>query len=551
VRRNACPGASWGMSEPKSMRKVREILRLRYECHHNFRAIARSVGSSSSTVQAYVKRAREVQLATWEAVAALGEEELEVLLFPSGRGGEAKGGRQARAPIDCGYLHMELRRVGVTLLQLWREYVEAASVRADGLKPCGYTQFCERYGAFRKTLRRSMRQVHPAGERAFVDYSGKRPCIVDPATGEVREVELFVMVMGASQFTYAEASMSQKLPDFCSSLMRGLDYFGGAPQVLVPDQLRSAVRGPDRYDPDINRTLMELSAHYRMTVLPARPRKPKDKAKVENAVLIVQRWVLARLRNETFMSLAALNRRIAELMEVLNSAPFQKLDGTRRSLFTSFDKPALQALPQEPFDLGVWKRARVHIDYHVALFDRFYSVPCAYVGADVELRYTPSLVEVYVEHARIASHPRSYEARGSVTTEAAHMPQAHREMGKWTQERMLDWAATHGESVRKAIERLFASYPRPEFGFRAALGVIRLADQYGASALDRACAHALTLGTLPPRRRLLLALLAPNTRVRESVHERSSRSLGAHEHVRGSDYFDFDRNQTPDKDTVH
>jgi transposase len=303
--RQSAPRATLArMSEPKSMRKVREILRLRFACGQEIRAIALSVGGSPSTVHGYVARAAEAQLDSWDAVEPLTEEELRARLFPDGRGSKGPTGTE-RAPLDCGYLHVELRRVGVTLLQLWREYCEASAARGDARKPYSYSQFCDRYALFRKSLKRSMKQTHVAGERAFVDYSGKRPTLVDPRTGEVREVELFVMVLGASHYTFVEASLSQTLPDFCSSVMRALELFGGAPQVLVPDQLRSAVRGPDRYDPDINRTLLELAAHYGITVLPARPRKPKDKAKVEVAVLIVQRWILARLRNETFTSLGA------------------------------------------------------------------------------------------------------------------------------------------------------------------------------------------------------------------------------------------------------
>lgn len=538
------------MSEPKSMRKIREILRLRLACRQEQRVIALSVGCSPSTVHSYVKKAADARLESWDAIDRLSDAELREQLFPGGSGAKGPSGLE-RPPLDCGYVHTELKRIGVTLLQLWREYCEACGARGDQRKPYSYSQFCDRYALFRKSIKRSMRQVHTAGERAFVDYSGKRPVVVDPETGVLRDVEMFVMVMGASHFTFAEASLSQKLPDFCGSLMRGLEHFGGAPQVLVPDQLRSAVRGPDRYDPDINKTLLELSAHYGMTVLPARPRRPKDKAKVETAVLIVQRWILARLRNEVFTSLAALNARIAELLAVLNDTPFQKIDGTRRSLFEQLDRPALQALPRERFDLGLWKPARVHIDYHVSLFDRLYSVPSIHVGTAVELRYTPSLVEVYLDSARIASHPRSYAPRGTFTTDPGHMPRAHREMGQWTPERMIGWAQTHGDFVREAIARLLASYPRPEFGFRAALGVIRLADQHGSSALDNACQRALAVSTLPPRRRLLLALLRPDAR-RSPIPERTSRTLGVHEHVRGPDYFDLTSDDdTTNKETLH
>jgi transposase len=521
------------------MRKIREILRLRFECGQELRALALSVGCSPSTAHGYLVRAKAAGLDSCDAVAGLSDAELQDRLYPGGRAARRSATPRVFATFDCSYVHTELSRVGVTLLQLWREYCEAIGQRSEAGKPYSYSQFCVRYALFRKTLRRSMRQTHPAGERAFVDYSGKRPHIVDPETGSMQEVELFVLALGASQYTYAEASLSQKVPDFCASLMRGLEFFGGAPQVLVPDQLRSAVRGPDRYDPDINRTLLEMSEHYGMTVLPARPRKPKDKAKVEAAVLLVQRWILARIRNERFTSLSALNQRIAELVEVLNATAFQKIDGTRRSLFERFDKPALRPLPQERFDIGLWKPARVHIDYHVSLFDRLYSVPCEHVGAQVEIRYTPGLVEVYLLSARIASHPRCHAPRGTCTTDRAHMPRAHQEMGRWTPERMTDWADTHGMFVGDAIRKLLASYPQPAFGYRAALGILRLADAHGSVALDQACERALRISTLPPRRRLLLALLRPDAN-RAPEAARFARSLGVHEHVRGADYFNSD-----------
>jgi transposase len=549
MRRRAFRASLARMSEPKSMRKIREILRLRFACGQEIRAIALSVGGSPSTVHGYLSRAAAAKLENWETVEPLSDEELRALLLPGVRQRPGPRGVE-RATIDCRYLHVELRRVGVTLLQLWREYCETNAARSEERKPYSYSQFCDRYALFRKSLKLSMRQTHVAGERAFVDYSGKKPSLVDPSTGEVREVELFVMTLGASHYTYVEASLSQTLPDFCSSLIRGFEFFGGTPQVIVPDQLRSAVRHPDRYDPDINRTLHELSEHYGITVLPARPRKPKDKAKVETAVLIVQRWILARLRNETFHTLAELNGRIAELCKILNDTPFQKIDGTRRSLFEKLDRPALRALPQR-FDLGLWKRARVNVDYHVALFDRLYSVPWVHIGSRVDVRFTQSLVEIYLDRDRIASHPRSYASRGFATTDPEHMPPSHREMGRWTQERLLGWAETHGASVRNAIAKLLDSYPRPELGYRAALGVVRLADKHGSDALNQACSRALAISSLPPRRRLLLALLRPDALHVAPRNPASSRTLGTHEHIRGPDYFEFNSDLSTRKDTVH
>lgn len=517
------------MSERKSMYKIREILRLRSQ-GQELRAIGLSVGASPSTVHGYLARADKAGV-THLTAASMPDSELRSMLFPSGRGGE--GASAERAPFDASYVHVELRRTGVTLLLLWQEYLQGVS--PSGPKPYSYSQFCDRYSLFRKTLARSVRIQHRAGEKAFVDYSGKRARLTDPKTGEVRDVELFVMTLGASGYSYAEASLSQTVPDFCRSIMRGLEFFGGVPQVLVPDQLRSAVSKPCRYDPEIHRTLRDLAVHYHLTVLPARPRKPKDKAKVEGTVLLVQRWILAKIRNEIFSSLEALNDRIRGLVDALNERAFQKLEGSRRSLFDRLDRPALGPLPTEPFQLGEWKSARVHPDGHVSYKERYYSAPSRYVGERLDVWASPSLVELYADGERVASHARSYAPKGTAVTDEAHLSHAAREAVLWPKERMLSWARSHGAFVERAAEKVMRCYPRPEFGYRAVLGIIRLADQYGSAALDQACERALSLGTIAPRRRLLQAYLK---KLKAPV--RGSRSIGEHEYVRGASQFEFE-----------
>jgi transposase len=532
------------MSEPKTMHKIREVLRLRLEAAQGLRAIALSVGGSPSTIQRYLTLAASAGLAKWEDVRELSEDALASRLFPDGR----QQGRPAspRAAMDEWYIHEELRRPGVQLMLLWQEY--AAAAQAKGEVPYSYSQYCDHYAAYRKRLSISMRQVHIAGERSFVDYSGKKLYLTDPTTGERTEVELFVMVLGASSYTYAEASRSQMLPEFCASLIRGLEYFGGSTQVLVPDQLRSAVSGPDRYDPDINRTLCNLAAHYEMVVLPARPLKPKDKAKVEVAVQIVQRWIVARLRNETFATVAELNARIRELLTELNAKPFQKRSSSRKSFYERFDKPALRALPSEAFPIGLWKKGRVAKDTHVDCGGHAYSVPHVHVGEKVEVYYTPSLVQVFAGGERIASHPRSFEVDGA-TTQREHLPQAHQEHGKWTEERMLAHAKTYGASVGEVVAKILAGYPNPSFGFRAALGVTALANAYGSEALNKTCEWALATLKQIPRRKTLLALLKrprPNLAV-----ARDSRTLGDHEHIRGADYFITCTEETITTERIH
>ena len=402
----------------------------------------------------------------------------------------------------------------------------------------------------RSKLGVSLRQTHRAGEKAFVDYSGKKPKIVDRKTGEVREVELFVMTLGASNYTYAEATLTQKLADFVGATVRAFEYFGGTPEVLVPDQLRSAVSGPDRYDPDINSTYLEMAKHYGVAVVPARPGKPRDKAKVEGAVLIVQRWILARLRHRSFWSLSELNQAIAELVKELNLRPFQKLEGSRATAFEKLDRPLLRALPPRRYEIGVWARAKVHIDYHVAFDHRFYSVPVALVGARVEVRATQSTIEIFSRGERVASHPRSHGPKGSAITSDEHRPHAHREYGRWPPARLVAWATTLGPSIAQVVERMLSRHSRPELAYRPVLGVIRLGDRYGTARLERACARALAASHLDGARyRYIESMLklGLETAPLESA-EPSVILPAAHENIRGGRYYETEKTHDHGRD---
>lgn len=388
------------------MRQIKEVFRLKHAAGCNHRQISAAVGISKSSVSEYLARA-EKQGLPWEVVQEMTDAELEARLFSQ----PDRNPPAARAPIDMQWLHRELKRTGVTLQLLWLEYQEGVTDRHDGTRAYQYSQFCELYRDFVKRLHPSMRQVHRAGEKAFVDYSGKKPVIVDAATGEVTEVELFVMVLGASSYTYAEATLTQTLPDFTASHVRAFEYCGCVPALVVPDQLRSAVAHPDRYDPTINATYIEMARHYGIGIIPARPGKPKDKAKVEAGVLLAQRWIMARLRNRTFFSLQELNEAIAELLEDLNTRPFQKLEGCRRSAFESIDRPAMKPLPATRYELAQWKQCGVNIDYHVDCEERLYSVPCALISQRVEIRWTGSTVEVFHGGQRVAKYTRNLRPR--------------------------------------------------------------------------------------------------------------------------------------------
>jgi transposase len=516
-----------------TMRKIREVLRLKLECGCSHRQIASSCQLGLGTVSDYAARARKSGL-SWADVQTLSDAELEARMFRQRQYAAAA----ARAPIECEWVHQELRRTGVTLQLLWTEYTEAAQARGDGLEPYQYSQFCEHYHRWRSRLDLVMRQTHRAGEKAFIDYSGKKPKIVDGDTGEVVDVELFVMVLGASNYTFAEATLTQKSRDFISSIVRGLEYFGGVPQVLVPDQLRSAVSGPDRYDPDINATLLELAQHYDTAIIPARPRKPRDKAKVEAGVLVAQRWILARLRHRQFFSLDELNIAISELLEDLNRRAFKKLAGCRESAFEGIDRPKLKALPAERFEAAELCWPRVNIDYHVVFEDRFYSVPHALRGERVEVRATSSTVAITFGGERVALHRRSYGPKGTAVTCEAHRPISHRDYGKWPPERLVGWASKLGPNVERVAAMTLAQYPRPEMGYRVVLGIIRAGEKHGAARFDAACARALDVcGSTPPRRKYIEALLRSGLE-RMPARQEKLRPLGDHENIRGGDYYD-------------
>lgn len=522
------------------MRQIKEVFRLKHAAGCNHRQISAAVGISKSSVSEYLARA-EKQGLPWEVVQEMTDAELEARLFSQ----PDRNPPAARAPIDMQWLHRELKRTGVTLQLLWLEYQEGVTDRHDGTRAYQYSQFCELYRDFVKRLHPSMRQVHRAGEKAFVDYSGKKPVIVDAATGEVTEVELFVMVLGASNYTYAEATLTQTLPDFTASHVRAFEYYGCVPALVVPDQLRSAVAHPDRYDPTINATYIEMARHYEMGIIPARPGKPKDKAKVEAGVLLAQRWIMARLRNRTFFSLQELNEAIAELLEDLNTRPFQKLEGCRRSAFESIDRPAMKPLPATRYEHAQWKQCGVNIDYHVDCEERLYSVPCALIGQRVEIRWTSSTVEVFHGGQRVASHRRSFGPKGTPVTREEHRPKSHREYGQWPPERLVAWAASIGQYTAEVVREILAKVPHPEMGYRSCLALIRVGKRYGAQRTEAACRRALEIGA--PSRRTVELILKNGLEQEGEKEEQAARPI-VHENIRGGTYYDRREQGTEDPD---
>jgi transposase len=513
------------------MRKVREVLRLKHVLKLAERQIERSVGISHGTVGAYLKRAEEAGL-LWEEAEKLSDGEVEARLFQQ----VGRNEPVTRAPIDYRWCHTELHRAGVTLELLWTEYMQAVAEGGSGRKPYQYSQFCELYREYKKKLSPVMRQTHLAGKHTFIDFSGKRPRLFNGETGESTEVELFVMVLGASSYTYAEAVRTQTLPDFVGATVRGLEYFGGVTEILVPDQLRSAVSRPDRSEPEINATYAEMAQHYGTAVVPARPRKPRDKALVEGAVLLAQRWILACLRNRRFFSLEELNTAIWELLEKLNTRPFQKLEGCRRSAFETLDRPALRPLPARRYEMGAWKLGvGVNVDYHVAYDDRHYSVPSELINAKVDVRVTATVLEVWRDHQRVTSHERSYGPKGTAVTKPEHRPQSHRAWGEWPPERLVGWAATKGAKTGEVAAAILERGPHPESGRRACLGLMRMGEKYGDARLEAACARALAIGN--PKLRSVEAILKSGLEKVALAEEVESKPV-VHENIRGGGYFD-------------
>ena len=513
------------MAQPRlTMRKLREVLRLVHEAGLGQRQVARSLNLSPSTVGEYRRRAVLAGL-TWPLPEGLDDAALEQRVFPPP---DARPAHLRPLPVWA-EVHAELkRRKGVTLALLWEEY---KATHPEGLQ---YSRFCDHYRAWAGRLDVVMRQSHRAGEKLFVDWAGQTVPVIDRTTGEVRAAQVFVAVLGASSYTYAEATWTQTLPDWIGAHSRALEFLEGATEIVVPDNPRTGVDRACRYDPDLNATYAEWAAHYGVAVIPARVRKPRDKAKVETGVQMVERWVLAALRNRTFFSLGELNAAIRTLIERINQRPFKKLPGSRASLFATLDRPALRPLPAERYVFGEWSKARVHIDYHVEVDHHYYSVPHALVGKQLDARASAHTVEVFHQGVRVASHLRS-RARGRHTTLPEHMPEAHRRYAEWTPERLVRWAAKAGPATARAAEAILASRPHPEQGFRACQGLIRLGKSYGDARLEAACARALATGPVSYRR-VADILKAGLDRQPTPALETTAPGL-VHDNLRGPEYY--------------
>ena len=468
-------------AERLSMRTIKEVLRLKWEKGFSNKQVAQSCNIARSTVREYVFRAERSGL-SWSEVSELDDGRLEDRLFPAPVQEESSH----RGVLDMEYIHHELSRKSVTLRLLWLEYKAA---NPDGYQ---YSQYCLLYRRWRRTLDVVLRHTHRAGEKLFVDYAGQTIPVTDPVTGEIRDAYLFVAALGASSYTFAWASLSQSLPSWIEANVRALQFFGGVPEIIVPDNLKTGVKKPCYYEPDINPTYHRMACHYGTVIIPARTAKPKDKATVESAVLLAERWILAALRNHTFFSIDELNHAIIQKLHDLNNRPFQKMTATRQSLYDSVDRPALKPLPSTPYEYAECKKVRVNIDYHVEIDRHYYSVPYQLVKKQVEVWLTTATVEILFKNRRVASHARSY-TQYRYTTVTDHMPKAHRKYREWTPSRIIRWAGQNGPNTRDLVRRIMETRRHPEQGFRSCLGIMRLVKRYSPVRVEAACGRALHL----------------------------------------------------------
>ncbi len=507
------------------MRKTREVLRLRFELGLGLRQIARSCSIGLGTVHEYLQRA-EAAGVTWPLGEDWGEDRLEAALF----GGPPRP-RPAALPMpDFAELHQQ-RQIHPHLTQqlLWEEYRQA---NPDGYR---YSRFCELFKRWRRRQDLVLRQEHKAGEKLFVDWAGTTIPIHDPRGGPEQQAHLFVAVLGASSYTYTEATRDEQLASWIGAHVRAFEFYQGVPKLVIPDNTKTGVTKACRYDPDLNPTYQEMAMHYGVGVVPARPYKPRDKAKVESGVQLVERWIIAALRYRKFFSIEELNQAIRERRDRINQRPFRKREGSRASQFAALDKPALNPLPAEPFDLSQWSRARVNIDYHIVFDTNYYSVPYNLVQELVEVRSTPTTVELFHKGQRLASHLRA-RGHGHTITIAEHRPRSHQAHLEWTPSRMVHWAQTIGPNTARLFERIMNDKPHPEMGYRSCLGIIRLAGRYSPARMEAAAERALLMGAC--RYQSVKSILKNSLDMVPPVEPLPSPPPPPHDNIRGAEYFD-------------
>jgi len=505
------------------MRQIREILRLKFEFTYSNQKTANSLAISSSTVYDCLRRAKLAGI-SWPLPEDLDDETLENKLYPP----LIKRLVEERGVLDWVKVHEELRRKHVTLMLLWSEYKELYP------KGLSYSHYCDLYYQWKKQLEVWMRQDYKAGEKMFVDYAGDTIDIHD-GHGSVHKAQIFVAVLGASNYTYVEATMTQSLSDWIGSHCRALEFFGGVTELVVPDNLKNCTTIANRYEPDLNPTYHDFAKHCGFAIMPARVKSPRDKSLAEKGVQHVEYQILARLRDIKFFSLLEINEEIRPQLLKINSKAFQKIPGSRLSLFEKIDKPALKPLPSVPYKFAEWIKASPGADYHIELKKHYYSVPYTFIKKKLDVRFTDQTVEIFYKAKRIASHSRKYTY--GHTTLVEHMPKAHQKYAEWTPERIINWAKKIGSSTSQLIEKVIATKEHPQIAFRACLGILRLGKSYSEASLEAACERALKIGAYSYKN---VASILKNKL--EHVPVSSSMMLTAtkepHENIRGGDYFE-------------
>jgi transposase len=509
------------------MRKLKEVLRL-HSLGLKQRQIARSCSISQSTVHAYLKAAAAAGV-HWPLPPDWDDRHLESAVVDNSNPSEVR--RKTTAP-DFGAIRQQLQsHRNLTLQLVWEEYREDT---ADGYS---YSRFCELYRAWVQKLDVVLRHEHRAAEKMFVDFAGDTIPIYERRSGSVDfEAALFVAVLGASSYTFAEATRNQQLPCWIDAHIHALEFFGGVPEIVVPDNLKAGVKHPCRYEPDLNATYREMAEHYGLAVVPARPYKPRDRAKVEAGVQVAQRWIVAALRHHKFFHLAELNAAITALREKLNQRPFRKRPETSRAeLFTQLDRPALRPLRTERYILAHWKTVRANIDYHVEIERHYYSVPYQLVGQELEARYTSTTVEIFHRGTRVASHARSFIPH-TATTIHEHRPKSHQAHLEWTPSRLIHWAESVGSATAAVVRTILESKPHPEMGYRACLGILSLARKYTSIRVEAASQRALLLGACSYQS---LKSILKRSLDQQTVLELDSEQSGPHHgNIRGAQYYE-------------
>ena len=503
------------------MRQIKEIPRLRFEHQLSIREIAASCSVPASTVGDYLKRAEAAGLG-WP----LPEEWAEDQIFERLLGVPEASPEIAQAVPDWAHVHQELRRKSVTLRLLWREY------RQTHPEGYGYSRFCELYERWAGCLDPVLRQVHLPGEKAFVDWAGQTVPICNSADGTVAPAFIFVAVLGASNKTFAEAFLNQKLPSWLTAHCHAYEFFQGVPKVTVPDNPKTAVIKTCRYEPVLHASYQEMARHCGTVIIPARPRRPKDKAKVEGGVLIAERQILAALRDRQFFHVGALNIALQAGILALNAQPFQKLEGSRDSWFEAHERAALLPLPAQPYELAVWEKARVNIDYHVVADKHYYSAPHALIHAELDVRLTQTTVEIFHQSKRVAAHARSFQP-GQFTTVEEHRPKSHQRYLQWTPSRLVHWAEKVGPACGKLVEQILQSRPHPEMGFRSVLGIMRLGKGAGEARLEAACHRALHFGACSYRS---IQSILEHQLDQQPLEQEPPLPSPSHQNLRGKDY---------------